>query len=64
MHSGARQLPIQHLSVRLPWHDTGWTGTVCQAPSKNSWCMVIGGIRDAVATISFGARWRDAGGRA
>lgn len=24
MHSGARQLPIQHLSVRLPWHDTGW----------------------------------------
>jgi len=34
MHSGARQLPIQHLSVRLPWHDTGWAGTVCPAPSK------------------------------
>ena len=29
MHRGARQLPVHHLSVRLPWHDTGWTGTVC-----------------------------------
>ena len=46
MHSGARQLPIQHLSVRLPWHDTGWAGTVCQAPSKNSWCMVLKRIRE------------------
>lgn len=46
MHSGARQLPIQHLSVRLPWHDTGWAGTVCQALSKNSWCMVLKRIRE------------------
>jgi ATP-dependent exoDNAse (exonuclease V) alpha subunit len=46
MHSGARQLPIQHLSVRLPWHDTGWAGTVCRAPSKNSWCMVLKRIRE------------------
>ncbi len=46
MHSGARQLPIQHLSVRLPWHDAGRQGTVCQAPSKNSWCMVLEPIRE------------------
>lgn len=46
MNSGARQIPIQHLSVRLPWHDTGWTGTVCKAPSKNSWCMVLKRIRE------------------
>ena len=46
MHGRARQLPIQHLSVRLPWHDTGWSGTVCQAPSKNSWCMVLNRIRE------------------
>lgn len=46
MHSGARQLPVQHLSVRLPWHDTGWAGTVCNAPSKNSWCMVLKRIRE------------------
>lgn len=33
MHRNARQLPTQHLSVRLPWHDTGWAGHVCQSPS-------------------------------
>jgi hypothetical protein len=46
MHRGARQLPVQHLSIRLPWHDTGWAGTVCREPAKNSWCMVLKGIRD------------------
>ena len=46
MHRDARQLPTQHLSVRLPWHDTGWSGHVCQSPSKNSWCMVLKGIRE------------------
>ena len=46
MHRDARQLPNQHLSVRLPWHDTGWDGHVCQYPSKNSWCMVLKRIRD------------------
>lgn len=46
MHRDARQLPLQHLSVRLPWHDTGWQGTVCQSPSKNSACMVLKRIRD------------------
>ena len=46
MHSGARQLPVQHLSVRIPWNDTGWAGSVCQAPSKNSWCMVLKRIRE------------------
>lgn len=61
MHSGARQLPIQHLSVRLPWHDTGWAGTVCQAPSKNSWCMVLNRIReerdDAAEDEVAGCAW-------
>ena len=46
MHRDARQLPIRHLSVRLPWHDTGWAGHVCRSPSKNSWCMVLKGIRE------------------
>ncbi len=46
MHRDARQLPIRHLSVRLPWHDTGWAGHVCQFPSKNNWCMVLKGIRE------------------
>lgn len=46
MHSSARQLPLRHLSVRLPWHDSGWTGTICNAPSENSWCMVLKRIRE------------------
>ncbi len=36
MHGGTRWLPIQHLSVRLTWHDTGWTGGVGNAPPRNS----------------------------
>ena len=25
---GARQLPPHHLTIRVPWHDGGWTGRV------------------------------------
>jgi ATP-dependent exoDNAse (exonuclease V) alpha subunit len=46
MHPDARQLPMHHLSIRLPWHDTGWGGSVCQHPAKNSWCMVLKRIRE------------------
>ncbi|MFT4627256.1 MAG: hypothetical protein ACI8PZ_005938 [Myxococcota bacterium] len=63
MHHGARQLPVQHLSVRLPWHDTGWTGTVCREPAKNTWCMVLNGIRKrrdaAREAASAGSSWLD-----
>lgn len=63
MHSSARQLPVQHLSVRLPWNDTGWAGSVCQAPSKNSWCMVLKRIRegrkDAAEDEVAGCSWSE-----
>ena len=63
MHNGAKQLPVRHLSVRLPWHDTGWTGTVCNAPSKNSWCMVLKRIReerkDATEDNVAGRAWSE-----
>ena len=29
---------MKHLSIRLPWHDRGWDGRVCNNPSKNSYC--------------------------
>jgi len=29
---------MKHLSIRLPWHDRGWDGHVCNHPSKNSYC--------------------------
>lgn len=27
-----------HLSVRLPWHDSGWNGCICQNPKRNVYC--------------------------
>lgn len=29
---------MNHISIRLPWHDRGWDGCVCNNPSKNSYC--------------------------
>ncbi|MGA2120584.1 MAG: AAA family ATPase [Methanoregula sp.] len=31
--------PLRHLSVRVPWHDAGWDGTVCRAPHLNGSCV-------------------------
>lgn len=35
----ARDLPYQHLSIRVPWHDTGWDGRVCDDPIGNGSCL-------------------------
>lgn len=29
---------IRHLSIRLPWHDRGWDGKICNNPSANTYC--------------------------
>ena len=33
--------PTQHISVRVPWHDRGWEGTVCVDPAGNSACLKL-----------------------
>ena len=33
--------PIRHLSVRVPWHDNGWNGTVCGDPKNNVACLKL-----------------------
>jgi hypothetical protein len=38
---GARRLPAHHLTIRVPWHDAGWSGTVCQRPLENTSCLVL-----------------------
>jgi len=43
---GARQLPLRHLSIRVPWHDTGWEGIVCAKPEENVSCLVLPRIRE------------------
>lgn len=32
---------IQHLSIRIPWHDNCWNGTVCKHPELNQDCRVL-----------------------
>jgi energy-coupling factor transporter ATP-binding protein EcfA2 len=41
MIDGARQLALKHLSIRVPWHDTGWTGHICRSPRNNSSCLFL-----------------------
>jgi hypothetical protein len=38
------RIPLNHLSVRVPWHDAGWDGTVCRAPRQNSSCLALNRI--------------------
>jgi energy-coupling factor transporter ATP-binding protein EcfA2 len=41
MIDGARQLPVHHLTVRVPWHDSGWNGTFCRNPCANTSCTIL-----------------------
>ena len=41
MIEGSRTLPAQHLSVRVPWHDGGWAGSICSNPAKNTACRIL-----------------------
>ncbi|MBD8552555.1 ATP-dependent DNA helicase [Sphingomonas sp. CFBP 8764] len=41
---GSRKLPSQHVTIRVPWHDGGWNGRVCTAPSANTSCLVLSRI--------------------
>ncbi len=48
-----------HLSARLAWHDRGWDGHVCDAPSRNASCIVHKVIRE----LRDDAREEGAGGQ-
>ena len=39
--TGARRLPPHHVTVRVPWHDGGWTGSVCARPLDNTSCLIL-----------------------
>lgn len=41
MIEGARQLPVHHLTIRVPWHDSGWNGTFCRNPCGNTSCTIL-----------------------
>jgi len=31
----------KHLSIRVPWHDNAWNGTVCSNPKNNDACLIL-----------------------
>jgi hypothetical protein len=35
------EFPLRHLSIRVPWHDAGWAGVVCQKPQLNGACAKL-----------------------
>ena len=37
---------VKHISIRIPWNDTNWSGTVCSCPSQNNLCMILKNICD------------------
>lgn len=39
--------PLRHISVRVPWHDNGWNGSVCNAPKLNTACLKLKNISDS-----------------
>ena len=36
-----RQLPTMHVSIRVPWHDNKWNGTICSNPCNNTSCLIL-----------------------
>src|SRR6266511_666638 len=54
---------VRHLSIRVPWHDDGWRGTVCQRPTENASCLFLPRIReekdDARQEAAAGSRFGD-----
>ncbi len=39
--------PLRHISVRVPWHDNGWNGSVCREPKFNTACLKLKNISDS-----------------
>lgn len=60
LSSSARRLPPHHVTIRVPWHDGGWTGSVCSRPLDNTSCLILPrigeGRRDEVETRCAGKR--------
>jgi hypothetical protein len=54
---------MQHLTLRVAWHDRAWDGTVCNHPSENGFCLALKRIRedrkDADEERVAGRHWAD-----
>lgn len=55
----APRIPLRHLSIRVPWHDAGWDGTVCRSPRENASCLAlnrIGAAKNEAQEVEFAGR--------
>ena len=54
---------LKHVSIRVPWHDARWNGTVCNAPLLNSACTklkrIAGRKNDQAEILIAGKRLAD-----
>jgi ATP-dependent exoDNAse (exonuclease V) alpha subunit len=39
-----KKYPLRHLTARVPWHDSGWSGKICDKPSANVACLKLENI--------------------
>ena len=37
---------MKHISIRVPWHENKWNGTVCNCPANNPFCMMLHNIAE------------------
>jgi hypothetical protein len=53
--------------VRVPWHDTDWTGRVCASPGSNHSCAILPSIKENKDSVQEqddrGKLWADVPGR-
>lgn len=54
---------LDHLTQRVAWHDQRWNGTICRAPSANSFCVMLDEVRkhrnDDVEDAMAGKPWAE-----
>jgi len=46
MSTSNQNLPLRHISIRAPWHDDAWRGTVCRRPKHNGACLRLSRIAE------------------
>src|SRR5215217_7394340 len=60
---GAVEIPMSHVSVRVAWHDTDWTGRVCASPMTNHSCLVLKNVKEKKRPLAqeelAGTPWAD-----
>ena len=52
--------PLRHISIRVPWHDSGWNGSVCKFPGRNTSCLKLKNIfesKDEIAESSVAGKF-------